>query len=107
MIQVMTEQDILNGIKIEDCSENRESETAKCVRIFRLSDVKGMEFEAVFFYDIDDALAGQTHAMMRRYLYVGVSRATSHLAATFTQEKGNEDIIKYFNTSKRNWRHRS
>ncbi len=107
MIQVMTEQDILNGIKIEDCSENRESETAKCVRIFRLSDVKGMEFEAVFFYDIDDALAGQTHAMMKRYLYVGVSRATSHLAATFTKEKGNEDIIKYFNTSKRNWRHRS
>ncbi len=63
-----------------------------------------MEFEAVFFYDIDAALASQPHKMMRRYLYVGASRATSHLAATFTQEEGNEDIIKYFDTEKRNWK---
>ena len=69
-----------------------------------MSDVKGMEFEVVFFYDIDKALEGQTKKMMRRYLYVGVSRATSHLAATFTQEEGNEEIIKYFDRTKRNWR---
>jgi DNA helicase IV len=104
MINIMLDQNILNGISIEDCSENRESETKKCVRIFRLSDVKGMEFEVVFFYDIDKALEGQTKKMMRRYLYVGVSRATSHLAATFTQEEGNEEIIKYFDRTKRNWR---
>lgn len=104
MINIMLDQNILNGIPIEDCSENRESETKKCVRIFRLSDVKGMEFEVVFFYDIDKALEGQTQKMMRRYLYVGVSRATSHLAATFTQEEGNEEIIKYFDRTKRNWR---
>ena len=104
MINIMSDQNILNGIPIEDCSENRESETKKCVRIFRLSDVKGMEFEVVFFYDIDKALEGQTKKMMRRYLYVGVSRATSHLAATFTQEEGNEEIIKYFDRTKRNWR---
>ena len=104
MIDIMSDQNILNGIPIEDCSENRESETKKCVRIFRLSDVKGMEFEVVFFYDIDKALEGQAMKMMRRYLYVGVSRATSHLAATFTQEEGNEDIIKYFDRTKRNWR---
>ena len=104
MINIMLDQNILNGIPIEDCSENRESETKKCVRIFRLSDVKGMEFEVVFFYDIDKALEGHTMKMMRRYLYVGVSRATSHLAATFTQEEGNEEIIKYFDRTKRNWR---
>lgn len=63
-----------------------------------------MEFEVVFFYDIDQALDSQSKEMMKRYLYVGISRATSHLAATFTQEEGNEDIIKYFNRSKRNWR---
>lgn len=106
MKRIMIEQEILNGIAIEDCSENRESETTKCVRIFRLSDVKGMEFESVFFYDIDDALSSQSQMMMRRYLYVGVSRATSHLAATFTKEEGNEDILNYFDRTKKSWRKR-
>ena len=102
--ETMEDLDLLNGIEIYDCSENRTTNSIKCVRIFRLTEVKGMEFEVVFFYDIDEALAGQSHEMMRRYLYVGVSRATSHLAATFTEEDGNEDIIKYFNTKKKNWK---
>lgn len=102
--ETMEDLDLLNGIEIYDCSENRTTNSTKCVRIFRLSEVKGMEFEVVFFYDIDTALAGQSHDMMRRYLYVGVSRATSHLAATFTEEDGNEDIIQYFDTKKKNWK---
>ena len=102
--ETMEDLDLLNGIEIYDCSENRTTNSIKCVRIFRLTEVKGMEFEVVFFYDIDEALAGQSHEMMRRYLYVGVSRATSHLATTFTGEDGNEDIIKYFNTKKKNWK---
>lgn len=104
MIETMEEQDILNGIGIYDCSDGRNPNQTKCVRIFRLSEVKGMEFEVVFFYDIDEALSGQSHKMMQRYLYVGVSRATSHLAATFMQAEGNEDVIKYFDTSKKNWK---
>lgn len=104
MVDGMQDLDILNGFSILNCTNGNTSNEMKCIRIFRLSEVKGMEFEAVFFYDIDAALAGQSHKMMRRYLYVGVSRATSHLAATFTQEDGNEDIIKYFDTEKRNWK---
>ena len=104
MVSEMQDLDILNGFSVFNCTDGRSTNAMKCIRIFRLSEVKGMEFEAVFFYDIDAALAGQSHKMLRRYLYVGVSRATSHLAVTFTAEKGNEDIIKYFDTSKRNWK---
>lgn len=39
-----------------------------------------------------------------RYLYVGASRATTHLAATFTEEEGNEDVIKYFDRTTDNWK---
>lgn len=104
MVEEMQDLDILNGFSILNCTNGNTSNEMKCIHIFRLSEVKGMEFEAVFFYDIDAALMGQPHKMMRRYLYVGVSRATSHLAATFTKEDGNEDIIKYFDTEKKNWR---
>lgn len=68
------------------------------------SEVKGMEFEVVFFYDIDTALSGCSSDIMRRYLYVGASRATTHLAATFTKEEGNEDVIKYFDRKTDNWK---
>lgn len=100
----MNDQDLLNGVQIFDCSEGRTATSSKAVKIFRLSEVKGMEFEVAFFYDIDEALAGQSKEMMRRYLYVGISRAVSHLAATFTQREGNEDIIKYFDQTKSNWK---
>lgn len=104
LVEEMNDQELLNGVSIFDCSEGRTATTPNAVKVFRLSEVKGMEFEVAFFYDIDEALAGQSKEMMRRYLYVGISRATSHLAATFTQEKGNEDIIKYFDQTKHDWK---
>jgi superfamily I DNA/RNA helicase len=91
--------DMLNGIEIVDCSGGKKLDSKEVVRVFRLSEVKGMEFEAVFFYDIDKAIVGHSAKIMRRYLYVGVSRATSHLAATISSKDGNADIIKYFNVN--------
>jgi DNA helicase IV len=104
LVDEINDQDYLNGIQIYDCSEGRTATSKNAVKVYRLSEVKGMEFEVAFFYDIDEALAGQSIDMMRRYLYVGISRASSHLAATFTKREGNEDIIKYFDSSKDNWK---
>ena len=104
LVDLINDQDYLNGIQIYDCSENRTAPSTKAVRVFRISEVKGMEFEVVFFYDIDTALSDCSADIMRRYLYVGASRATTHLAATFTQEEGNEDVIKYFDRTKTDWK---
>lgn len=104
LVELINDQDYLNGIQVYDCSENRTAPNSKSVRVFRISEVKGMEFEVVFFYDIDTALSDGSPKLMRRYLYVGASRATTHLAATFTQEEGNEDLIKYFDRKTHNWK---
>ena len=104
LVEVINDQDYLNGIQVYDCSENRTAPNSKSVRVFRISEVKGMEFEVVFFYDIDTALSDGSPDLMRRYLYVGASRATTHLAATFTQEDGNENLIKYFDRKTNNWK---
>ena len=104
LVDRINDQDYLNGVQVYDCSENRTAPSTKAVRVFRLTEVKGMEFEVVFFYDIDTALEGCTTDIMRRYLYVGVSRATTHLAATFEKEDGNEDIIMYFDRTKADWK---
>jgi hypothetical protein len=71
--------------------------------LYELNEVRGMEFEVVFFYNLDKALQGDDREMMNRYLYVGISRATSHLAATLSGEEGNEDILKYFDRNVKDW----
>ena len=94
---------LLDGIEIVDCSGGKKLDSKEVVRVFKLSEVKGMEFEAVFFYDIDQAIKNHSAKIMRRYLYVGVSRATSHLAATMTTTRGNESIVKYFDQESEGW----
>lgn len=97
LIERFEDLDLLNGISIKNCSGNRLLEREDTVRVFYMHEVKGMEFEVVFFHNIDKAMNDRdSEKFMRRYLYVGISRATSHLAATFNKMKGNENIIKYF-----------
>lgn len=100
-IERINDLDLINGIDIVDCSGDKQLQNKEMIRVFRLSEVKGMEFEAAFFYDIDSALINHSEKMMRRYLYVGISRATSHLAATINKEK--ESISKYFDGDSQSW----
>lgn len=102
-IDRISDLDILNGIEVVDCSGNNTIQNKEMIRVFKLSEVKGMEFEAVFFYDIDTAIKQQSIQLMRKYLYVGISRATSHLAATMCSSKGQQNIIKYFDTESYEW----
>ena len=100
-VRRLAEEDDLGEIRIEAGSDTTAS---RAVKVYELKEVKGMEFEVVFFYDLDEALQGDDKELMNRYLYVGISRATSHLAATLNTEKGNEDILKYFNRTVKDWK---
>ena len=103
-INTIYDTDLLNGIDVVDCTDGRALNRSDIVRVFRISEVKGMEFEVAFFHNLDRALHNRESGLMKKYLYVGLSRATTHLAATFTQEVGNEDVIKYFDRSIDNWK---
>ena len=92
-VEKLLEQDDLGEIKV---SAGKETNITNAVKVYELSQVKGMEFEVAFFYDLDEALKGNDKALMRRHLYVGISRATSHLYAIFNNEEGNEELLEYF-----------
>ena len=62
-----------NGIDVKDCSAGDNLSAQDMLRIFPLEKVKGMEFEVVFFHNIDKVNATK---LISRYLYVGLSRAT-------------------------------
>ena len=68
------------GINVRVCSGTN-LEGAKTLRIFPIDQVKGMEFEAVFFHDIDEI---ESASLINKYLYVGLSRASIYLAVTST-----------------------
>ena len=89
------------GIEIVDGSEGNVLASSNQIRVYPIDVVKGMEFDVVFFHNIDNASVDST--LIKRYIYVGVSRAAFFLGVTFTKEEGNEDLIKYFERTKDNW----
>ena len=65
------------GIDVINCTANDELYAPDSIRIFLLERVKGMEFEVVFFYNIDEVTKTK---LISQYLYVGLSRATFYMA---------------------------
>lgn len=51
------------------------------IRIFEVQHIKGLEFEALFFVDIDE-LAKDEPELFDRYIYVGATRAATFLGFT-------------------------
>ena len=100
-VDELRDMDSLGEIKV---SAGKDTNITKAVKVYKLSEVKGMEFEVVFFYDLDKALKGNDKALVKRYLYVGISRASSHLAAIFSKKEGNEEFINYFTQEAHNWK---
>jgi DNA helicase IV len=84
------------GIQVKVCSDNT-LEGEKTLRIFPIDQVKGLEFEAVFFYDIDEI---EETSLINRYLYVGISRASMCLAVTSNgkSDKITHMLRQYFKT---------
>ena len=62
------------------------------IRVYPIDVVKGMEFDVVFFHNIDST--SLTPDLVKRYIYVGVSRAAFFLGITLNS--GNQEYCKYF-----------
>ena len=87
-----------NGIDVKDCSDGDNLSAQDMLRIFPLDKVKGMEFEVVFFHNIDKVAATE---LISRYLYVGLSRATFFMGVTATNTDIDllPEIINEFDTT--------
>ncbi len=61
------------------------------------SHVKGLEFESVFFVDLDQ-ISKESPELVDKYLYVGLTRAASFLAVTFNDKfpESLSYVKKYF-----------
>jgi hypothetical protein len=71
-----------NNLQVEKCKDGKILSTDSKIRIFSVEYIKGLEFEAVFFLDIDDIYLWKPN-LIEKYLYVGLTRAGSFLGVTY------------------------
>ena len=93
------------GIDVINCTANDELVAPDSVRIFLLDRVKGMEFEVVFFYNIDEV---SKNKLIDQYIYVGLSRATFYMAVASNVIKDPQlvELSERFNKNGK-WRNRN
>lgn len=84
------------NIDVVDGSAGNVLASSNQIRVYPIDVVKGMEFDVVFFHNIDSI--HDNSDLIKRYIYVGVSRAAFFLGITLT--KGNDEICKYFEQNK-------
>lgn len=91
------------GIDVYDCSGNNANlKDNDKVRIFSIDNVKGMEFDVVFFYNID-SISGNTD-MINKYLYVALSRAAFFMAVSSDGSNVEiADMLKSFFVENGDW----
>lgn len=70
-----------NNIAVDACENGRIIGNDHSVRVFCIDYIKGLEFEAAFFMDVDE-LADLKPRIFEKYLYVGISRAATFLGLT-------------------------
>ncbi|HGS4547271.1 TPA: ATP-binding domain-containing protein [Vibrio cholerae] len=70
-----------HNIAVVACREGQAVGLENSVRVFDIQHIKGLEFEAVFFLNLDK-LADLTPELFDKYLYVGTTRAATYLGIT-------------------------
>jgi len=93
-----------NNLQVEKCKDGKILSTDSKIRIFSVEYIKGLEFEAVFFLDIDDIYLWKPN-LIEKYLYVGLTRAGSFLGVTYKNKfpETLEFIREYFVEADWSW----
>jgi DNA helicase IV len=91
------------GVDVVPCVQGQILGNKQSVRIYSIEYIKGLEFGAAFFHNLDD-LSLHDDTLTNKYIYVGLSRANLFLGITMNEDF-NEDLqflSKHFVTG--NWK---
>jgi hypothetical protein len=96
------------GIQVRACRNGEILGDKNTIRVFSIDFIKGLEFEAVFFHNLDELQTQNLDSdLFLKYLYVGLSRATFYLGLTLSEKL--ENGLMFMNTifnskNKSNWK---
>lgn len=95
------------GILVKACRNGEVLGDENTVRIFSVDKIKGLEFEAVFFHNLDELQKQNlSNDLLLKYLYVGLSRATFYLGLTVREELNSDlnFILEFFDRTGKSWK---
>lgn len=93
------------GIQVLACNQGRVLGDNNTVRVFSVDFIKGLEFEAVFYHNINEIFTGNNSDLVMKNLYVGLSRASFYLGITTSNDLEKLPFIKeYFINEKEDWK---
>jgi DNA helicase IV len=93
------------GINVYACKEGRVLGDNNTVRVFSVDYIKGLEFEAVFYHNIDEIFIGNNSELVLKNLYVGLSRASFYLGLTSNQSLTEMPFLQdYFSDENQSWK---
>ena len=90
------------NIQVDACMEGQVLGYENNIRIFSIDYIKGLEFEAAFFVDIDE-FAKKRPNTFNRFIYVGTSRAATYLGLTVAGNNLPAKLSKVKDLLLRNW----
>ena len=73
-------------IKVKACNNGQVLGDTNTVRVFSIQHIKGLEFEAVFYHDINKVFNATNQELVLKNLYVGLSRASFYLGVTSAEK---------------------
>lgn len=95
------------GIRVKACRDGEVLGDKNTVRVFSIDKIKGLEFETVFFHNLDSLQDKHLpDELLLKYLYVGLSRATFYLGLTLNNKfSDNLNFLeRNFDKSGRTWK---
>ncbi|MDA9127865.1 hypothetical protein N9J65_03295 [Flavobacteriaceae bacterium] len=93
------------GIKVRASKDGQVLGDKNTVRVFPVEYIKGMEFEAVFFHNMDHIQnVFNSQEMVMKHLYVGLSRASFYIGVTTYDNKEFEYLEHKFECVETSWR---
>lgn len=95
------------GIRVKACRDGEVLGDKNTVRVFSIDKIKGLEFETVFFHNLDSLQDKHLpDELLLKYLYVGLSRATFYLGLTLNNKfSDNLNFLESnFDKSGKTWR---
>jgi superfamily I DNA/RNA helicase len=89
-------------VKCVPCNQGQALGDSNSLRVFSIDYIKGLEFEAVFFLNIDKVLETRGRRIGLRLIYVGLSRAAFYLGITSYEPLASLRLSEGFK-EKSNW----